>query len=149
MDKEKIVTIVLGLIVGVGLAAAYFFGSKYLPGLVNKSKPTAAMTSKVDAKKPAAKVTDQTQNVSLTITAPQDNSATTEDTITVSGSYSTGSEVILFANADQKIATSNAQGKFSFSVTLEGGENEITINSFDSLGKLISVKRNVTLEVSE
>lgn len=143
MDKEKLITIALGLIVGIILAAAYFFGSKIFPNLTKQSKLTTPAIKKTPkAKQPKIQTT-------LTITIPDDNSQTTDKTIKLSGSFIPGSTIVLFANADEKIASGDASGKFNFNVNLEEGENEISITSFDINGKIVSAKRNVTLEVSQ
>lgn len=144
MDREKIITIVLGLVVGIILAATYFFGSKFLPNFNKQAKPTAAITKRIP---PREKTDDKI--ITLTITDPDDNSSTSDKTIRLSGTYTPNSTIVLFAPDDEKIATSDAQGKFNFDVVLEGGENEITVSSFNKDGKLISAKRNVTMEVTQ
>lgn len=146
MDREKIITIVLGLFVGIVLAASYFFGSKYLPFLNRQSKPTAAKTQKTLTPPPPQQ---QTTVATLTIDSPDDNTSTTAKSIKLSGSFLPASTIILYANADEQIATADAQGKFNFNVAIEGGENEIALNSFDQNNKLTTVKRNITMEVSQ
>lgn len=144
MDREKVVTIVLGLIVGVTLAVLYFFGGKYIPGLFSKApqKPVATSTQKKSPPPPPV------QNNSLTISSPDDHSSTTSKTVKFTGTFIPAATIILFGPADQAIATADGAGKFSSTVTLESGENEITLSSFDQNNKLVSVKRNITLEVS-
>lgn len=142
MDRDKIITIVIGLFVGAVLAGLYFFGAKLLP----KSLPEAPIIH------PGQKVSPSPQPpaplaTSLTISQPEDNSSTTNNSVAVSGKALANTPVIIYANADEKIATSDGSGSFTAQIKLEPGENEITVTQIDVQGKIITAKRNVTLEI--
>lgn len=147
MDKEKIITIALGLVVGIVLAGGYFFGSKFLPKLTPAKKPTSPVAN--SKTQPSVSKKDQPpKDITLEVQTPQDNSSVTENKIKVIGSFLPNSTIFLYSNADEKIASANARGQFSFDTTLEDGENEITVSTL-SQDQLISVKRNVTLEINQ
>ncbi|KKU91855.1 MAG: hypothetical protein UY21_C0009G0046 [Microgenomates group bacterium GW2011_GWA1_48_10] len=145
MDREKIITVIIGLIIGALLAGGYFLGPKLLPRPAEKQSPVSenTLSQNQTASPPALRAKD------LTLSFPDDNSSTTNTTVTVSGKSPTPNPVIIYANADEKIATPDAEGNFAADIKLEDGENEITVSTFDQNDKIVTIKRNVTLEVSE
>lgn len=138
MNKEKIITIVVGLLVGILAAGGYFAVSKALPNL----------------KKPAEKIIVQPAPIipiknetSLILNEPKDNSSTTDSPITISGKTLPGLNLIIFSNAEEKIASADATGSFSAQLKLEDGENQISVTTLES--KPVTIKKTVTLEISQ
>ncbi len=82
----------------------------------------------------------------LTVSTPSDNLVTNEEEITVSGTTSdiTSSPVTVTINGEQ--VTVGENGAFSKQITLEPGENTITVIAKDSAGKTTEVTRRVTLD---
>lgn len=141
MFREKLVTIIIGLVVGALLAGLFFFG----PSLVSQTKKE----TKVVNPAPKAKVTVDIKSSKLTliIQSPEDNSSTTSAEIKITGSTNPKTDLVIFANADQKNITSSASGKFETTIKLEEGENEISVT--DLQNPMQTVTRNVTLEITE
>ncbi len=140
MDKEKLITIAIGLAVGIIAAAGYFAITKYLPairGLSDKVTFTPAPT-------PITKSPTATLILNL-----DDFSSTTEATLPLAGTTTPNARLVIFANADEKVASADATGSFATSLKLEDGENEISVTSFDALGHPTITKRNITLEISQ
>lgn len=144
MDREKIVTIVIGLAVGVGLAASYFVATKFLPQLSPKKTDIIVPSSAPNEPQTAGATT-----FDLTISQPDDYSSAAEPSLTIAGKTLPRLSLIIFANAEEKIATSDATGNFSTSVKLEEGENEISVTAFDEKNNPVTLKRHVTLEVAQ
>ncbi len=145
MDKEKLITIFIGLIVGAALASAYFLSSKFLPSLEALpffAKPKAPAS-------PLAKTTPSSTTPGLEITSPDDYTSTTEQTITLSGKAPKDIKLIIFANADEKVIVSDQNGTFETSVKLEEGENEITTTLLTVDGSPTVAKRIVIREVAK
>ncbi len=138
MDKEKIITIVIGLAVGIGVAGGYFAAIKFLPRF---SGNTPKLTYTPPSSTPTA-------TEALTITSPDDNSSTSESPITVKGAAKPGTPIVLYAPADEKIASADASGNFSADIKLEDGQNEITVTTLSDTGIAESVKRTIILEIS-
>ncbi len=143
MLREKVVTIIIGLVVGAMLAGAYFFG----PTLVAKTqqpseeKQTPTQTSQTSTTPtPSPKKT-------LTVTSPEDNSVATKADLKVAGTATPNAKLIVFTNADQKQVTAGSNGKFETTVKIEEGENEISVT--DLTPEIQTITRNVTLEVSQ
>lgn len=139
MDKEKLITITIGLIVGAILASAYFLGNKFLPkSLTTPSQKTQQISNTQNKTSPVSL---------LSFDKPEDNSSTTTSPITVSGSAPANATILIYANADEKIATADASGKFSVPLKLEEGENEISLTTWSP--QMQTLKHNVTLEISQ
>ncbi|MCL4389809.1 MAG: hypothetical protein M1484_03560 [Patescibacteria group bacterium] len=135
MDKEKIITVVIGLAVGVTAAGGYFLATKYLPDLASKQK--IINVTPAQQVLPAA-----SPSAALTVTNPDDYSSTTNDSVTVAGQTAPGAKVIIFANIDDRVASADAQGNFSADIKLEEGENIISVTTNNT-----TVNRDVTLEI--
>lgn len=146
MDREKIITIVLGLIVGIGLAATYFFGAKFLN--FSKSKVSIKSPVKTSPQNKLPPPPPQTTQ-SLTLETPTDNLPTTDKNLKVSGSFAPNSTIILYDNTDEQVATSDGQGKFAFNTVLEEGNNQLVVSAFSADNKLQSVGRSVTLDINK
>lgn len=142
MLREKVVTIIIGLVVGAMLAGAYFFG----PTLVAKTKTETSQTSPTPVAQ-ISKTPTPSPKKTLTLTSPEDNSSTTKADLKVSGSGTPNAKIVVFANSDQKQITSNSSGKFETTIKLEEGENEVTVTDLTS--PVQTMTRNVTLEISE
>ncbi len=141
MDKEKILTIFLGLLVGGLLAGGYFASGKLIPLINGKKQATITINSK-------PKTVSITNTSLLTISTPEDFSNTTAATIAVSGKTVAGAKLVVFTNTDEKIATAAASGDFSFNLKLEMGDNEITVTAFDPNSSLqTTIKRTVIKEI--
>lgn len=82
----------------------------------------------------------------LAVNSPADNLVTNKAQLTVSGTTSdaTSSPVKVTINGDS--VTVNENGTFSKQITLEPGENTITVIAKDSAGKSTTVIRKVTLD---
>lgn len=82
----------------------------------------------------------------LNVSSPEDNLVTNEAEITVVGTTSdvTSSPVTVTINGDTVAVEEN--GSFSKQITLEPGENTITVIAKDSAGKTTEVTRRVTLD---
>ncbi len=140
MNKEKIITIVIGLTVGVVVTGGYFALTNFLPKLQKK-------TDKIIVQ-PAPKPMP-VNNLEIFLDSPQDKSSTSSSTILISGKTAPAATLVMFSNADEKIASADANGNFLGNLKLETGENEISVTAF--LNKINSavIHRNVTLEISQ
>ncbi len=138
MNKEKIITIVIGLLVGVLAAGGYFAAVKILPNL--KKPPEKIIVQPA----PIIPIKNET---SLILDQPKDNSSTTDSPITISGKTLPGINLIIFGNAEEKIASADATGSFSAQLKLEDGENQISVTTLEN--KPITIRKTITLEISQ
>lgn len=142
MNKEKAITIFIGLLLGAIIAGGYFYWTKFrtidiIPNRIEEPQENNNSNE------------EQTLSTDspILITLPQDNISVTADTITIGGITKASSQVVIFANAEEKVITSDSEGKFETTLELEDGENVVTATLVDSDGKLYTDTRTVTLEV--
>lgn len=89
-----------------------------------------------------------TQAPTLNVTSPTDNLLTNSNKVTVSGTAAAGSDAVTLSEVtiNGEKASVGAGGAFSKEITLNEGENTITIIAKDSLGKTTTVTRHVTVD---
>lgn len=141
MNKEKIITILIGLLVGVGLAAIYFLAGNFLPQL-NKTKPVSPIET-VDNKKVSL------IKAKLEILDPPDLFATTSATARITGKAQPGSTLVIYGNVEEKIIITPNDGNFVFDAKLEEGDNAISVTEIDEDGQITNKKRTIILEISQ
>ncbi len=139
MDKEKVITIGLGLLVGVLLAGLYFAAAKFLPQL-SPSKPAVVFNGPKTPPPPPVS--------SLTVSQPADETTSKQSPITISGQAPAGAKIVIFAPAEEKIASADATGNFTTNIKLEEGENAISFTLLSDVNKIETIVRNVILEIS-
>lgn len=88
---------------------------------------------------------------SLTVDAPTEGLITNSNKLTVRGSTTPGSDAVTIAtvkvnNVSVDLTGDGKTKTFSYEVTLTEGQNTITVVSTDSIGKVTTVTRHVTLD---
>lgn len=79
----------------------------------------------------------------LTVTSPEDNLVTNQNTVTVSGTTNDATSGPVTLKVNDVPVTVQENGTFTYEFTLSEGENTITIVSTDSAGKSSTVVRHV------
>jgi len=141
MDKEKIVTIAIGLSIGILIALGFF--------ILNKSR-IAKKTPDVVLKVPTSKDTglQDSQSANFSIDFPEDNSLTKTPVASISGSGQPADDLIITSNNDDQKMKIDPSGKFSTTVKLEDGENKIQIIYLNQNNSPIVINRTVTYEIN-
>lgn len=88
------------------------------------------------------KNTLETEDVYLEITSPKENDVVSSSLLSIKGRTVANAEIFV----NDKEAKANKNGDFSINITLEEGENILTIIMNDSLGNYIEKELIVTLE---
>lgn len=88
---------------------------------------------------------------SLTVDTPTEGLITNSNKLTVTGSTTSGSSAVTIAsvkvnNQSVSLTGSGTKKTFSHEITLVEGQNTITVVSTDSIGKVTTVTRHVTLD---
>ena len=155
MDPDTIsIKIDSGSVITSGItktASGKGFTCSYTPttALSDGSHTIAVNASDYDGNAATAKTTTfkvDTVPPTLSVISPEEGLVTNQATITVSGTTNdaTSSPVTLTINSDP--VEVGAEGAFSTTITLNSGENTITIIATDSAGKSTTVTRHVTLD---
>lgn len=84
----------------------------------------------------------------LNVTSPTDNLLTNSNRVTVAGTAAAGSDAVTLSEVtiNGEPADIGEGGAFSEEITLNEGENTITIIAKDSVGKTTTVTRHVTVD---
>lgn len=84
----------------------------------------------------------------LNVTSPTDNLLTNSNKVTVAGTAAAGSDTVTLSEVtiNGETVSVGSGGAFSKEITLNEGENTITIIAKDSLGKTTTVTRHVTVD---
>jgi hypothetical protein len=133
MRKEIILAIVLGVILGVviifgiNLANQSSSDTPTQPG--SQATPTTSLTP--------------TPTPSLQIVAPNNNSVSFEDTVTLVGKAKPESWIAIIWEENENIIQSDQSGSFSQEISLIGGENIIQITATN--GQDYQESTNITI----
>lgn len=84
----------------------------------------------------------------LNVTSPTDNLLTNSNKVTVAGTAAAGSDAVTLSKVtiNGEEVSVGSGGAFSKELTLQEGDNTITIVAEDSIGKTTSVTRHVTVD---
>ena len=82
----------------------------------------------------------------LTVSSPANNSVTNTASCTVSGTTNDATSSPVTVTVNGKSVTVGANGAFSTTITLNEGDNTITVVATDAAGKSTTVTRTVTLD---
>jgi membrane-bound inhibitor of C-type lysozyme len=91
-------------------------------------------------------VTYETTVPVLTVSAPADNSTTTQSFISITGTISENSTVIITVNSANPQSAAITGNAFNATVNLVAGVNTIDITAVDQAGNTTNAKRTVTYE---
>jgi hypothetical protein len=137
MKKEILLAVLIGL--GLGLIITYGV-YRARTSLTNPS--TGSTESQVASPTPASQT-------SLVITAPEDEIVQSTASITVAGTTTPNSFVVVLLDDEETITTADASGNFSVERQLSLGANVILIFSVDEDGNTAEVERTVVLTEEE
>ena len=122
----------MGLIITFGL---YRLRSTLLDGSSSQPVPNQVKSTKTS--------TDEVASAELSVLNPIDGLVTEEKEVTVTGSTTQNSYVVLFVGDTEYISTADETGNFSFTVELENNSNVLTVYSINESGTVISTERVV------
>lgn len=136
MKKEVVIAVLIGLTMGLIITfGLYRVRTSLLPS--NSDRPVPQQL------KPTPTAEAVTNGADLTVLNPPDGYVSAEADLTVTGSTTPNSYVVLFVNDDDYISTADETGNFSFSVTLDDNSSVLTIHALDESGTVTTVERTV------
>lgn len=124
MRKEIIFAVVLGVILGTII----LYGS-YIANKATSQSTITLDTQKVVETPPTITLTPTT--TPLTITFPRDNYVSFTDQITITGTGPITSPIAIISENNEYIIDTDATGRFSTDITLVGGENDISLTTYN------------------
>jgi len=138
-----VIAVLFGLVLLAGAVFAVSkFGGQVQQALVQTTTPKNTMPTTTGTTGATAPTVAPIPKVTLNITSPVDKSVVSTPTIKVSGTTIPNAEVAI----NELDIKSDATGAFSANLTLDEGDNPITIDAFDADGNTNSVDLTVTYE---
>lgn len=138
MRKEVLVAIILG----VGLGAIVAFGV-WRANSILSPKVKQAMQTPINNASNTNQPSNGNSVSDLILTQPEDNLVVSKDKLTIKGSASPNSTVVIISSEDQIITESQNDGTFEEEVLLASGLNEVQVLSYDDKGNESKKSLNV------
>lgn len=143
-NLEKTLLLVLSFI-SVGLLVAIIYVWYSALSSTNKTgtkpgdfiKPEQPQTQNVQESSPSSEVPAPSAG-SLSVTSPKDQDVVSAKTVSVAGTTLAKGSVTVTGGRDDVIATVSADGSFSEEITLNEGQNDLVVTSFDDLGNQVT-----------
>jgi len=144
MFKDLFLALILGALLGFGLTGAYFTFTK-----TQKTTPTPTPTPQISSiPSPIANLT-QVPDIKLEISTPTNDIFVNTSSITVSGSTSPKTQIIVNTPISAYNTQSDDKGVFSISVNLEIGANEIKVTAIDQNDNQVDSDLTVTYSTTK
>lgn len=137
MRIEKIILAIFGVVAGLFVAGIAF----YIYQTTKTISPTTIKTITLQKPTPA-----EASPVALAITSPQDESVSLSRTIMINGKTDPTATIIITTDATDTIINPSADGSFSTTITVDSGENRITIQSVTPDGQ--ETQKQLTVSVA-
>lgn len=136
MFKELLLAIILGALLGFGVTGGIiaYKNSKSSPSTPpENAQPTVSNTSPITpnlSTVPSSPL--DTNNHQITIESPQNEALVANSKLTIKGSTSPQSNLIISTPTQTYFATADNAGNFNTDIDIDSGVNQIQIDSIDS-----------------
>lgn len=143
--KERIVIVIIAIGLGLFLTTIGF-----LIYQSTKFKPAETETTETQPTGTVAGITEvPEEDTGLTITEPKDEAVLDKRTVKVTGSTDPSYTVVISSNQEDVVATPDSKGKFTASVTIDAGTNELITKAIKPDGTEIKDTRVITYSTEE
>jgi hypothetical protein len=148
MIKELILALIIGAILGLGVTGSYLsYKGKQTP---SSDKPLVTEPTLIPTISTAPTIKkDQEPNNPLTIISPSNNSLVSSANLSISGTTTPNSQIIIATAANIFTGQSDPKGKFSLPIKLESGFNIIKISSIDPQNNQFDHQLNITYSTAK
>lgn len=136
MKKEKVILSFIAALIGLIVASIIFY---FYQGAKTEQKKikTVTLTSPTPP-------LNQKKLIPLSIDTPQDESVTSQKTITISGKTENDATVVILTPTDEQVIAPSANGDFSTTTTIDNGENSIEVTAVAPNGEQTKMIKTVT-----
>lgn len=142
MRKEVIFAIVIGFTLGLVITFGIWTANKAI-----KQAQTEQPSSETEQIPETPAPTPQ--EITLTITSPENNDLVSTENIEVSGKTSPGAIVVVIYQGGERVVEAEANGNFSAKIALVAGANEITVTAIDEEDNEASKTLNLVYSTAE
>lgn len=127
IDKDVILAIVIGVLVGGVTAFFVFFLPKFLPKSPSQTENAETVREEEEEEEASSPVSSSF----LTLENPQNEAIFSEDEITVSGKTTPKALVVIISPTDEETIEADDKGGFEAKIALEEGANEISVTAYN------------------
>ncbi|MDE2025308.1 MAG: hypothetical protein KGJ07_02340 [Patescibacteria group bacterium] len=125
MKTERVVLSFIAVVIGLVVAGAAFFIYQSTKVIPPYKVPTITLQKNTPTPLPG---------VQLTIDQPADESVVSTRTITISGKTIPQATIVVNTDTDDEVVTPTQDGSYSLTLTIENGENAISVTAIDPTG---------------
>lgn len=136
MKKESIIVGIFGLSLGLLVAWAIWNFKSTAP----QPQELTLSPSPVAESNPTP---TSTPSFSLSLNKPAEDFIATQSSVAVTGTAKPGATLVISTNLDDYVLTATQDGSFSQEVSLEEGENILSITSYDQDQKEETIERAI------
>jgi hypothetical protein len=140
MKTEKIVLSLIAVLFGLLVAGALFY-------LFQASKTVSNTTTKAISF--ASPTPSPFPSIFLTLDRPKDEEVVSKKILIVSGKTSSNAIVTVITDSSQDVITPSTNGDFSTTVSLDEGQNVLSVISIAPNGESVAAKKTVTYSQEE
>lgn len=148
MRKENLLAIIIGILLGLLLTFAIWNIKKITPQLGPKTQQEPQISQENPSPSPFTEK-KESQEPLLTILTPEENEIFNKEKIQITGKTLPSATVVILYEEGEKIVEADEEGNFSTEITLVGGNNEITVSTYDENGNEASKTLNVVYTTAE
>ncbi len=135
MKQERVILSFIFVLIGL-LAAGVLFYFYQSTKVVNNTPPNV-ISSPTPTQSPKS-------NIFISINQPTDEAVVSNKTLQISGKTIASATIVIITDSDQFVLQPTDVGDFSTTVTLDNGQNLITVQAIAQNGETVSLKRTVT-----
>lgn len=143
MRKEVVVAVSIGLILGLIITYGFYQARSTVETIGRVAQDDTLQSP------PAASDAQLESLGTLTLASPEDESVTDNQQVTIAGTTTAGSLVVIFIGEKPTVTTADDSGSFSITTELSNGGNVITVHAVDEDGRVSKQERVVVLTTEE
>lgn len=153
MIKELLLAIFLGALLGFGITGGVVAlknnRSSQATSLISVS-PTPVLSGTISSSpKPTVADTLDTNSHQITIDSPENESVVTNSQITLKGSTTPLSHLVITTPSKTYLTTADNAGNFNLDLEIDSGANQIEINSLDANDNQATTKIIITYSTAK
>lgn len=130
MRKEVIFAVIIGIILG----GVILYGINLANNSASPKDEASQNSNNSESKSPEKNNTTH----QILISTPQNNSVTTEESISLKGSAKPGANIAIISENDDILTATDSKSNFSSTISLISGENRITVTAVDDKQATVS-----------
>lgn len=140
MKQERVILSFIAVLIGL-LAAGILFYFYQSTKVINNSNSSVILSP--------TPATNTKSNIFISINQPSDEAVVENKTLQISGKTIPDATIVIITDANQLVLEPTKDGNFSTTITLDNGQNLITIQAIAKNGETVNVKKTITYSTED